>query len=345
MKKVLLIRLDKIGDLVSSLPIDQLPEFKDCDIHWVIAEGLFPLVKQAEPARQYTEISLQDSPTARKKLKSLLAQFQPEIAVVFYGPWWVGYELFQAKVPLRVGRASQWHSFIFFNRRLRQSRSKSEKHEADYNRDLVDFALITPELSAKDISFGQKPKTPVLRLTATPNRHLLEKYDLKSGQFFVVHPGMAGSALNWPTEKYIELIEKLIPVHTVVITGTSGDEKYLAAIKEKYQTHPQVRILQSRLNMTELLSLLSMSRAVVAPSTGVLHMASSLGVKAIGIYSPILAHHPRRWGPRGSGLAVLPPADCPATLECLGSQCPHFNCMEKISSQEIYEKLMAEKKI
>lgn len=306
MKKVLLIRLDKIGDLVSSLPIDELPEFSGCDVHWVIAKGLGSIVEHATPARKFTELSLKDPVEARKNLKQLVHSFHPDVAVVFYGPWWIGWELLKARVPLRVGRASQWHSFLFFNKTFRQSRSLSEKHEADYNRDLISLASLA-DIPAGSPSPSLSPVvTPVLKLAATANRHLLEKYDLKSNHFYVVHPGMAGSALNWPTEKYIDLIERLIPQYTVVITGTATDEPYLTKIKEKYAHHRQVRILQNKLSMSELLSLLSMSSGLVAPSTGVLHLASALGIKAVGIYSSVLAHHPRRWGPRGSGVYVLP---------------------------------------
>jgi ADP-heptose:LPS heptosyltransferase len=197
-----------------------------------------------------------------------------------------------------------------------------------------------------EYAFNARPEsTPQLKLTAENNRHLLEKFHLKNQDFYIVHPGMAGSALNWPSEKYNELIEKLITDHIVVLTGTIGDNKYLSPIKEKWQNHPNLRNLQNKLSMQELLSLLTMSRGLVAPSTGVLHLASSLGVRAVGIYSPILAHHPKRWGPRGSGVYILPDVKCPAKTECLKERCMYYDkvkkqtCMGSITVSSVLEKL------
>jgi heptosyltransferase I len=304
--KVLLIRLDKIGDLVSSLPIDELSIFKNHQVHWAVTKGLGAIVNASKPERQFTEIQKQED------LVDLITTFQPDIAITFFAPWWTGWELFKARVPVRVGRASQWHSFLFFNKRLRQKRSLSEKHEVEYNRDLVEFGL------------GVKSDQPtsILKLHAEPNRHLLEKFDLQNEKYFVVHPGMAGSALNWPAEKYNELIAELIKLHPVVVTGTPSDEQFVKPVREKWLENPRVRILQNKLTMTELLSILRMSVAVIAPSTGVIHLASSLGVKCVGIYSPILTHHPKRWGPRGSGKILMPSTEGP-------------DCMNEVSVQNV----------
>jgi ADP-heptose:LPS heptosyltransferase len=158
---------------------------------------------------------------------------------------------------------------------------------------------------------------------------LFEKFEIKPKEYFIVHPGMAGSALNWPQSHYSILIEKLINLHPVVITGTAGDDPFLNVLRPQWEKHPNVRWLQNKLSLSELLGLVKSAKGVIAPSTGVLHMAASLGVPCVGIYSPIIAHHPRRWGPRGS-LAnfVTPKEDVP--LE---------NCMDTIKVNEVLLKL------
>ncbi len=288
---VVFIRIDKIGDLISTLSVDQHPQLQE-DVTWVISPGLGIIPERAVPPRVFTELK------DYKELLALLRKIKPRAVVVFYAPWWVSLTCWMARVPLRVGRASQWHSFLFFNRRLRQTRSLSEKHENDYNRELVEFGLSL-----------KTAKIPQLMLKAEPNPQLLEKHGLTSEEYFVVHPGMFGSALNWPQSKYNALIASLITSGKVAVTGTNNDERFLNEVKLRWANHPQVKILQGRLNMGELLSLLSTAKAVIAPSTGVLHMAAALGKKCVGIYSPILAHHPRRWGPLGPKASFLLPPD------------------------------------
>lgn len=221
-RSAIFIRLDKIGDLVSTLPCDENPGLKDYDITWAIASGLRFIPEHSLPPRKYFELNKAHTWKSFWQLFRFLKKQKPELAVSFQAPWWISFGLWLAGVPNRVGRRSQWHSFLFFNKGLRQQRSQSQKHEADYNMDLVQKALNASPMAA-----------PVLRLKANRDQKLLEKFHLSEKKFFVVHPGMAGSALNWPVKNYLELIKNLLEQnHTVAVTGTAGDEAWLGEIKK-----------------------------------------------------------------------------------------------------------------
>jgi ADP-heptose:LPS heptosyltransferase len=119
---------------------------------------------------------------------------------------------------------------------------------------------------------------------------------------------MSGSALNWPQEKYGALIAEYVKNSVVVITGTKADMAHLTEIEKKWKLHPQVRWLVDQLTTGNLLAVLSHARKVVAPSTGVVHLAASLGVETVGIYSPARVQSAIRWSPRGDkARAVSPP--------------------------------------
>lgn len=307
--KVIFIRIDKIGDLIATLPVDQLSWLTSSQTvsKWVISKGLGLIPKVASPPREFLEIDPKNPKQATKDLIEFLRSEKPDAVVVFYAPWWVSYACWRAGVPLRIARRSQWHSFLFFNRGLRQSRSLAEKHEADYNRELVEYGF-------------QKPaeQTPFLKLEPKTQRHLFEKYELRSGEYFIVHPGMAGSAKNWPQSSYNILIEKLVNAGTVVITGTSGDDPFLTEIRPQWEKNPQVRWLQNKLTMEELMSLLKTARGVVAPSTGVIHLAAAMGTHCVGIYSPVKVHHPVRWGARGpNAISIVPLKDEPNAMDTI----------------------------
>jgi heptosyltransferase I len=329
---IALVRLDKIGDLVSTLPVDEL--LIDKQAHWVISKGLGFLPQYADPAREFTEIS-QSKSLGVKELVEFIHLNKPEAAVIFYAPWWVSYTFMKEGVPVRIGRKSQWHSFLFLTDSLRQSRSKSENHEADYNFELMQFALGKLGRNGNpDIKTA-----PVLKLNPPKANRLLERFDIKSKQFVVVHPGMAGSALNWPQAKWNELIGKLVQKTKVVITGTEADEPWLTEIKPKWELHPQVRIVQNKLDRIDLLSLLNLSKGLIAPSTGVLHLGASLDLPVIGIFPPLPSQHPKRWGPRGhkSVDVFSPSVDCPAKVHCLKEKCSQYNCMQLVDVNLVFE--------
>lgn len=319
MKKILIIRLDKIGDLVCSLPIDQILQ-ETHDVHWVIAQGLAFLPQQSVPQRKFIELDKNKITESIKKLSDLIDQYQPEVAISLQAPWWVHWVLFKKRISLRAGVLSKWHSFLFLNKGLRQRRSESTQHEADYNFELLCHALSIPK---------DKYQAPVLTIKAPRTEETLQKWGLDKELYFVVHPGMAGSALNWSVLQYSQWIhEKLRSQIKIVVTGTRMDEPWTSPLEAEFKGHPDVLFLNNKLTVLELLDVLSGASLVLAPSTGVLHLAASLGTKCYGIFSPLKVQHPTRWQARGPLVKIfVPQISCPEKFHCQGSACQHFNCM------------------
>ncbi|WP_413288807.1 glycosyltransferase family 9 protein [Bdellovibrio sp. HCB337] len=331
MKKAVFIRLDKIGDLICTMPVDQIDYLKDWEITWVISKGLSFIPDHSDPKRKYIELDKSNPKEARKQLEKLLREIKPDVAVSIQAPWWVSFILWKCKVAKRIGVLSKWDSFIFLNAGVRQKRSLSVKHEADYNLDLI--KQIDPE-NIPDVT------APILHLKADPQPAWLTHRKLEPKKYVVVHPGMAGSALNWPTQYYIELIAKLKTYDKVVLTGTAADEPWLKDIKEAYKNDPQVISLQGALNPSQLLYVLEQANTVFAPSTGVIHMAASLGTRVYGFYSPIRVQTEKRWGARGNDVHLFSPdVDCPAAHHCLGDKCPMYPCMNQITPERVLKEL------
>lgn len=297
-QKIILIRLDKIGDLISTLPVDQILDESKYEVVWVVQKGMGAVVDLGARKRTYIELDKSTPKESAAKLREFLKTFKADIAISFQGPWWVNVELSRAWIKIRSGVRSQWHSFFFLNKGIRQSRSKAEKHEFDYNKDLV----------LQTLNLKEDRRFHFFEIAKPTDLSLLQKFNLTSKNYIVVHPGMMGSALNWSQAKYIDYIQKQIDnKETVCVTGTQADEPYLTEIKAKFQNHPQVRWLQNQVNLKELVLILSESKKVIAPSTGVAHIAASVGAEVHAIYSPVRVHHPRRWAPRGMNVTVYLP--------------------------------------
>lgn len=334
--KAILIRLDKIGDLVCTLPVDQMPELSDYETTWVIAKGMGFIAEAAVPPRRFIELSAKEVWQSFQKILKFLRTENFDMAISFQAPWWISLALWWAGVPKRIGVYSQWHSFLFFNQGLRQKRSLSLQHESEYNADLVRHLHLTFNLTSNSKSISTP--VPILKLQASATG-AVKKY-LQDKKYFVVHPGMAGSARNWTSEQYIELIEKIKKINPVVITGTTADEKWLTEIKSRFQNDSTIIILQNQLNSLELLDILAHAEAVIAPSTGVLHLAASLGIRSYGIYSPIRVQHPQRWSARGPAVKIfVPTVKCPSTFQCLGPSCNLYDCMHTITPEQISQTL------
>lgn len=318
MKRNLLIRMDKIGDLVLTLPVDQIFDSQDQTV-WFITQGLEFFPQHAVPKRQFVSFKKQFSWLEFKRMVSEIKKINPDRAVVFHAPWWVGLALWCAQVPIRVGVRSKWHSFVFLNKSVRQKRSRAEKHEAHYGLELVEVA------TNKKFEFENlKPLKLSSGLAATD----LQKWNLEN--YIVVHPGMAGSALNWPIPKYIEFIREISKSTMVIVTCGPLDQKFVDPIKTEFKNQSQVKVLEG-LNLKELMLVLENAQGVLAPSTGVLHLAASTGVPSLGIYSPVGVERAIRWGPRGIRADSLTP-------ETQGNNFDRATVMDTLSVETVLNK-------
>ncbi|MDR0603875.1 MAG: hypothetical protein LBG80_06185 [Bacteroidales bacterium] len=89
--------------------------------------------------------------------------------------------------------------------------------------------------------------------------------------------------------------------------------------------------MSGKLSLQELICLINAADALVACSTGPLHIAAALNKLTIGIYSPIRPMHPGRWAPLGKNVHVLALDKkcniCRKTLDC--------QCIRSITPQQV----------
>ncbi len=337
--RVLLVRNDRLGDLVLTTPAlrvlrKALPEAR---IDLLCSAYAEPLVR-GNPCLDgvITDRGAHD----RSDFHELAAEIRArsyDAAVVFVHSRKNAMLVRSAGIPLRVGPWVKLYAPLFFNRAVRQRRSRALKNEVFYNIDLlaklgIDIpapatAKNPPEIFANELAVERAAKL-INKLFGNPANNLA-----------LVHPGMGGSALNWPLGRWRALVAALARDSrvNVALTGSASERELVDHVAEAAAGAANVQKICG-LGLAEYIGLLSLAAAVVAPSTGPVHIAAGLGVPRVaGIYSPVPAHHPRRWGPLGTGeiRTFLPEVACPARLECLGGKCPEYECMGGIEAEEV----------
>lgn len=125
----------------------------------------------------------------------------------------------------------------------------------------------------------------------------------KSKKHVILHPGSKGSAREWGLDNFGKLAAILnTQEYQVFITGTADEGESMKG--STLLSLPNVQNLCGLFSLTELMSFIKANDALVACSTGPLHLAASLGIRAIGIYPPIRPMHPGRWAPLGKDVYV-----------------------------------------
>jgi ADP-heptose:LPS heptosyltransferase len=321
MDKIIISRTDSIGDVILTLPL--------C----VWLKKQFPQTELVFLGRTYTKdiiacfdvvdtfLNFDDFPSlptseriARLKADCIIHVFpNREIAALSK----------KAKIPMRIGTAHRIFHLLTCNYRLNFSRKQSLLHESQLN-----FELLKP------LGFNETPSFDSLFQSLNhfnvPTVSLPTEFSgIEFSNTIILHPKSQGSAVEWPLEKYIELAQVLVQQKkTVIFTGTENEGKEFSAI---LPVHPQIINSSGKLNLKQLILLISSCDALVACSTGPYHIAGISGIKAIGLFSPRKPIHPGRWRALGDkSVALVFDSSCSNCRK--GKAC---SCIENISVQSV----------
>jgi len=209
----------------------------------------------------------------------------------------------KSEIPVRIATAGRFHTWFTCTHRIFFSRKKSELHESQLN-----FYLLKPlgQKSIPDLDTvfswsGWKP-------CSCPERY--DDLFIKKGKKVILHPKSKGSAPDWDLAHFRELVG-LLPKeeYTFFLTGTEAEG---TSFGNQFSEFTNVINLCGQLNLSELIGFISRCDAMVAASTGPLHLAGLCGIEAIGLFSPKPPVHPGRWRPIGPKALVLVSSGHPA---------------------------------
>ncbi|MBN2413306.1 glycosyltransferase family 9 protein [candidate division KSB1 bacterium] len=301
-KRFLVIRTDRIGDVILSTPV--LTEIKNNFDSSFTAMMLNPYTKDVVSGHPDVDKIIIDDMngihkgfSGLKKLAAELKKYRFDAALLLHPTPRLALLCFLAGIPLRVGTGYRYYSFLF-NKKIYQHRKTSGRHELDLNLDFVSATGVQPGKIIFKFFIPDEAEQKIDMLLRENNI---------TGQFVVLHPGSGGSALDWPPESFGQLAAQIqnklkLPV---VATGSAAESELIDLIEK--QTKNILR-LEGQLNIKELAALLKKSSLVVANSTGPLHLAVAVGTDVIGLYCTKTACGPDRWGPyRRTDSVIAPP--------------------------------------
>lgn len=328
-KNLLIIRTDRIGDLVLTIPLAELikKHYPDCKITFLV--------------REYTKEILYDHPfidetilakTKKSKLTFLenykiIKDKKYDAAIVVSPNFIISLIAFLSNIKNRIGTGYRWYSFLF-NKKVFVHRKYAEKHELEFNIELL-----------KEIGIDEKINSSNVKYSLQVNSNNKEKVEnllranniLLSKPIFIIHPGSGGSSVDLPANKFKELIQKILTEFdvSIIITGNK-DEKIIC---QNLAVNNSIKNIAGELNLSELIYLINECKLFISNSTGPLHIAAALSKNAIGFYPNLLACSFKRWGPYGSNTKVFTPQN--ECKNCKMEQCSSEECMNNIDMDDV----------
>ncbi|WP_343635178.1 glycosyltransferase family 9 protein [Fluviicola sp.] len=328
-KHIAISRVDSIGDVLLTLPITAWlkEQFPTCRITFICRNYTAPIVKYYAAIDDI--VKADDLFTLSKKEQADAIESLGIDAVVHVFPKKELAKLFKkAKVPMRIGTSHRMFHLSTCNVRPNFTRKKSPLHESQLN-----FELLRP-FGLTEIPTFEQVNTYTSHF-AIEKQELPEEFEtLLKKKYVVLHPKSQGSAREWPIEKYTQLAVELIGNgYEVVFTGTEPEGKqFRNLIPVVDKCHDST----GKLTIDQLIWLIKNASALVACSTGPLHIAGFMDVKAIGLFSPRIPIHPGRWRPLGKHSTALvydPNCEkCAAKKEC--------DCISDISVESVFNEIL-----
>ncbi len=315
-KKILIIRLDRVGDVVLSTPAIRAvrENYPNSRIDLLVAKYTKDLVIGN---RNVDRVIIHKETELDKDY---------DVAIALHPGLVQNYLVFKSGAVWRVGY-SGWGGSFFLTHRVKDDRAARVRHEVISALEVVGRVGCT----TKDVSL-EVSQTPEGNSEA---RAFLDVNGIKPGEpYVVVHPGARQEHIRWHHERFAKVADRIARECglKVILTGGALEAGLVRQVKSLMR---QQAACATGLSLTGIVSLLKGSKIFIGNSTGPMHIAAALQIPVVAIISIM---HPldslEVWGPWGTTSIVLhKDTGC---KKCQPGNCLSYECLDQVSVEEVY---------
>jgi lipopolysaccharide heptosyltransferase II len=332
-KNILIVRTDRIGDVVLSLPIANIIKkyFPDCKVTFLVKNYTKSLVENHPYINNVILLKEEGKKVLLKESVKEITRFKFDSAIIVSPNFVTALIIFLSRIKIRIGTGYRWYSFLF-NRKVFEHRKYAEKHELEFNLDLLSIFGIQENIKPDSVKFDLKPSVKSKEFV---EKVLSSNSVSKNKPIIIVHPGSGGSAIDLPLYKFKELVKLLYEKlnASIIITGQESEK----GICEELKLNENIKNFAGKFNLSEMVALINKSSIFISNSTGPIHIAAALGKYTIGFYPKILSCSPKRWGPYTNKKSIfIPEINC---SNCTREQCERLDCMSSINISSVFNQV------
>ncbi len=333
-KKILIIRPDRIGDVVLTIPMIHVlkKHFPSAEVNILVREYTSPLLKNLEDLQNTFVLKEHNGKIDFFGNLKILREENFDCAFVVHSKFLLSLILFLSKIKIRIGTGYRWYSFLF-NKKIFEHRKYGTNHELLHNINMLKAIGIDESIDEENVQYkiqvDDESKQKAIKELA--NTH----FD-KNKKTVIIHPGSGGSSKDLPFSK-IKAFSSLLAQHlnlNVILTGSKSEIKMCNDIAI---VNKEIINLAGKFNLSELTAMISLSDMFVANSTGPIHIAAALGKHVVGFYPKVKSCSQKRWGPFTNKKMIFEPEiDC---NNCTIKQCEKLKCMDSINVEKIFNEM------
>ncbi len=285
---ILVVRTDKLGDFVTALPTLYVLKQHNPDNRVVACVA--PLNRELALACPFIDEVIVDEGGSLWSLVSLLRQAKIDASITLFSNTRVALAQFLAGIGTRIAPATKLAQ-LFYNRRIKQRRSRVEMAEFEYN-----LQLAKALFGDIDLSFPRPlcPFSP--EESESAYRQFCSRYAV-TRPVVAFHPGFGGSSdANWTLQEYVELVKIASDdpdVQAVMTFGPGEDALYEESIA--LCEGLDVLFYRSQEGIVAFTKLLASFKLFVSTSTGTYHLAALVNTATMTFFGDSLFASVKRW--------------------------------------------------
>ncbi|MDD5428227.1 MAG: lipopolysaccharide heptosyltransferase II [Candidatus Omnitrophica bacterium] len=332
-KRVLIVRLDRIGDVLLSTPVIKA-------VREVCPDGYIAFMARRHAydilaGNPYLDEIIIYEKEGRDKglLKNIkfirsLRRKRFDIALVLHPTKRTHLLMALAGIPETVGYNKKWGFLL--TTRIPHTKQYGLKHEIDYVLDILRYTGLEP-----------KDRTLYMPVNSVSERNvdsIFEENGIKKGDLCIaINPGASCVSKRWGVEKFAKAAAALAEKYKAKVIITAGADDKKLGDKISSLLHDNCLNLSGRTSVADVASVLRRVKLFVSNDSGPVHIACAVGTPVIAIFGRSdRGLSPGRWGPVGNRDIILhKDVGC---VECLAHNCRKgFKCLEAVTVAEVLQ--------
>ncbi len=312
-QNILLIRTDRIGEFILTTPAISAfrAGFPDAKITLAVSAASYEAADGNPSVNAITRLDPSRDLGSAGGMTRFIASLRKQgftICAVFNPNKAVNIAVFLAGIPVRIGYDRKLGFLL--NRAIEDRKYLCEKHEVEYNLDIVRAAGIEARPSAPVFTVNAEDEMNAARVMA--------ENGIREGEGFVaVHPGTSNPEKIWPAERFGRLcamIERETRARAVLV---GGQEERPVSLEVAGYSGKRLCDLTGKLGLKEFGSVLKRAKALVSCDSGPVHISAAVGTPVVVLFGESRKGGSSvRWGPYGRGHSVISrPMACDITVE------------------------------
>jgi len=290
-KRIIVARTDKIGDLVLSIPSFFMLKrmYPKAELIVLVRKYNYDIVKNLP----YIDRVLKIDDFKKEELLMKIAYFKADVFIALFHDEYIAKLVKASKAKIRIGPISKPSSWLLYNKGVLQKRSLSTKNEAEYNLDLI------KKLNPMRYNACYQLNTEIV-LTEENRKvaSLFWEQEKLGSKVLVCNPFLGGSTKNLRDEEYGRILKNLVEKEQdldIILTCQISEEERALQLKERIASD-KVHLFANGGSILNVAAVIEKAQLYFGGGTGPTHIAAFIGHKIVAFYPSKKTLGIVRWG-------------------------------------------------